>query len=245
MSHDQAHISFGRYLRAAREKRGMRIRDVSAMTKISVHFLQDLESEALHRLPEQVYVKGFIRSYAEAVGADEAEAVRLYLEKSRQHHVPSDSKADGETPRSRFWPKLIFFMAGLTGIILASIWALSEFRGHGDPPGKGVLETRESREEEGKARAETVTAHLSKTLPASSTGYLLELKAVSDTRIRVTIDEHGPREYGLKTGDQLALKAASRFDLHIPDPTGIVMKINGNPFTIKGKRGRSVRVTFP
>ncbi len=41
--------------------------------------LNYIENEELYNLPEEVFVKGFLRAYAKVVGADGDEAVKLYL----------------------------------------------------------------------------------------------------------------------------------------------------------------------
>src|SRR5579872_4729453 len=69
---------FGSWLRGARQTQGTSLDEVSARTKVPRSTLGLLESAALDRLPAEVFVRGFIRSYAKAVGADETEPLQLY-----------------------------------------------------------------------------------------------------------------------------------------------------------------------
>jgi cytoskeleton protein RodZ len=63
---------FGSCLRRAREERALTIGDIAVSTKVPRSALQLLESGTLAGLPAHVFVRGFIRSYAKAVGiADE------------------------------------------------------------------------------------------------------------------------------------------------------------------------------
>src|SRR5437764_8946185 len=64
---------FGNSLRRAREMRRLSLRDVAGATKIPRSTLEQIEAGNLAELPADVFVRGFIRSYARAVGADEAE----------------------------------------------------------------------------------------------------------------------------------------------------------------------------
>lgn len=54
----------GDALRSTRERRGLSIDQVAQDTRISPRFLEALEAEQFDELPAPVYVRGFIRSYA-------------------------------------------------------------------------------------------------------------------------------------------------------------------------------------
>ena len=70
--------NFGSWLRGARAERDLSLGEVSASTKVPQSTLQLLESGDLRRLPAEVFVRGFIRSYAKALGIDESEPLHLY-----------------------------------------------------------------------------------------------------------------------------------------------------------------------
>jgi cytoskeletal protein RodZ len=65
--------SFGSGLRRAREKRQLSLRDIAGATKIPCSTLERIEASNLDELPADVFVRGFIRSFARAVGTDENE----------------------------------------------------------------------------------------------------------------------------------------------------------------------------
>ena len=69
---------FGSCLRRAREERALTIGDVSASTKVPRSAIEMLESGALAGLPAHVFVRGFIRSYAKAVGITDAKPLGLF-----------------------------------------------------------------------------------------------------------------------------------------------------------------------
>src|SRR3954451_2644704 len=70
--------NFGNVLRVAREKRSISLADVAQKTKLSQSALQQLEAGQLDDLPAEVFVRGFIRSYARSVGLREAEPLGLF-----------------------------------------------------------------------------------------------------------------------------------------------------------------------
>jgi hypothetical protein len=81
-----ARMVLAAWLRAGRDRRNLTIEDVAKITKIQVRILEKLESGSFDGLPAEVFVKGFVRSFAKCVGLDESEALNKY------------SAAQGQTP---------------------------------------------------------------------------------------------------------------------------------------------------
>ena len=69
----------GEYLKHAREKKRLSLEQIASQTRIQEHHLQALESEDFANLPAKVFAKGFVRSYAKALGLDEEEALQCFL----------------------------------------------------------------------------------------------------------------------------------------------------------------------
>src|SRR5215468_5326327 len=67
-------FSIGRYLASQRELRGISLDDLSARTKIPRRNLERLESGALDA-QQDGFVRGFVRTVADALGLDSNEAV--------------------------------------------------------------------------------------------------------------------------------------------------------------------------
>lgn len=78
----------GVYLRKEREARKIQLEDVQEITKIRLRYLQAIEEGDLDVIPGEVYRKGFIASYANAIGLDGQEVVEKYnnlkLEQEKQ-----------------------------------------------------------------------------------------------------------------------------------------------------------------
>lgn len=64
------YTTLGFYLRAHRESRGLTLRDVSNLTKVSIPLLEGLERDDISRWPGGIFRRAFVRGYAEAVGLD-------------------------------------------------------------------------------------------------------------------------------------------------------------------------------
>jgi len=63
-------FGIGERLRNAREAKGLSLRAVADLTRIRSIYLQALEEEQFGELPGAVYARGFLRTYADALGLD-------------------------------------------------------------------------------------------------------------------------------------------------------------------------------
>jgi transcriptional regulator with XRE-family HTH domain len=88
---DQERESLGARLREQREARGLSIADLARVTKIPERSIALLEAGSFERLPAEVFVRGFLRSYCRAVGLDAEQAVRSYGELMRESRAPEPS----------------------------------------------------------------------------------------------------------------------------------------------------------
>jgi len=70
-------VNFGTFLREERERRQVSLADVSQSTKLSVSALKLMEAGNLDDLPPDVFVRGFIRSYAKTLGISSSEPLGL------------------------------------------------------------------------------------------------------------------------------------------------------------------------
>jgi cytoskeleton protein RodZ len=70
---------FGSILKVAREKRGVTLRYISSVTKISVAALEALERNDISRLPGGIFSRSFVRSYALEVGLDPDETIERFI----------------------------------------------------------------------------------------------------------------------------------------------------------------------
>lgn len=71
-------MTLGERLKKLRSDKRMSLGEVSRATKIRADYLEDIEESNYEKLPVDVYVKGFLRSYAEFLGVDEEILLRLY-----------------------------------------------------------------------------------------------------------------------------------------------------------------------
>lgn len=71
-------VRFGATLTQARERKGMSIHDVAALTRISARWIAALEQERFEQLPAAVFVVGYVRNLARALGVDSDDLLSRY-----------------------------------------------------------------------------------------------------------------------------------------------------------------------
>jgi cytoskeletal protein RodZ len=113
-------LTLGEKLRNLRSERRISLNDVSRNTKIQLKYLEYLEEGNYKKLPVDVYVKGFLRSYGEFLGVDEKILIRLY-EKEKGIKINLE-KANGDNSEKKeainmapflITPKIITIVIGL------------------------------------------------------------------------------------------------------------------------------------
>jgi transcriptional regulator with XRE-family HTH domain len=112
----------GGTLRQEREARGKTLDEVARITRIGRPTLAALERGDRAALPDKVYVKGFIRSYAECLGLDPAPLIERYLRESAVEAGTPSSDADVVRELSRVLK--VRGHAPASGIPVAAIAAL-------------------------------------------------------------------------------------------------------------------------
>ena len=107
---------FGRYLQACRISKGIPLEAVSRMTRITMAILKQIESEDLAQLPSPVFVKGFLRSYAEEVGADKDEVLARFEASLQAARKLKPVQTSREKPQS-YLPR-VFIALILVGVVI-------------------------------------------------------------------------------------------------------------------------------
>src|SRR5512143_3986166 len=87
--------TLGEELKAAREKSGLTLEQIAETTRISHTFLKALEEDDYAVIPGEVFVTGFLRSYARELGLDEKHVLARYRDAhplQREEEQPEPAK---------------------------------------------------------------------------------------------------------------------------------------------------------
>jgi cytoskeleton protein RodZ len=116
--------SFGPWLRAQREARGVSLPEIAEVSKISLRYLEALEQDRFDVLPAPVFVRGFLREYARVVGLDPDEVVNLFLvsmpRSAVERRIEPASAAKGRSAVSRRGP-LVFAIVSISLLVAAAL----------------------------------------------------------------------------------------------------------------------------
>ena len=224
---------------------------VSKETRIRKDILVLIEEENHTQLPDPVFVKGFIRAYAKAIGADGDEAVHRYNSRLQVITKIQKSESDLRKSSTKFWPRLILSIGTLMCLIFLSVFGVSIFL---KSPSTGE-------EEQTQASKQEINAEISEALPSPPPSpeiieepkneieirkkFLLKIVANEKTWMKVIIDDKERKEYSLEAGDNLSLEADSGYNLLIGNAGGVELLLNDSPISLQGKSGQVVNVQLP
>ena len=78
--------SIGEFFRQVRETKGLTIDEVASKTRIRTDFVKALEDGNFAKLPDQVFARGFVRSYARSLGLDEDDAIHRFTQSAGAYY---------------------------------------------------------------------------------------------------------------------------------------------------------------
>lgn len=245
----------GEVLRTARERQGRTIEEAYRATHITTRYLTALENGAFEVIPGEVYLKGFLRRYAQFLGIDGEELVQRYRDRREpKPDVPESRPAleekGGRPPLGR--RSLAFGALALVvaGVVLGAVLAWSAWSGR--QPRREVLQGTAWGEPKAKTTTTPVpgdTATLSVAEPgtaadAGSKASATAAQPATDApaapvRVGVTVSERcwfrvvadGRLVYEgtLADGQEMSWTAQERLSVRFGNPGGVKVVWNGQP----------------
>ena len=220
----------GEELRRRREELGLTLAQISETTRIGTRFLKAIESDDFAVLPEGIYTRSFIRSYAKQVRMDEELALQLYQEQTGTAEALSAPAAAVEEkpfvyqePSNSFWPALAVALA--LALVLAT-GSLAFYRyvqnsqGSGEvavgPPAPPPVDAPPANTSEPPVQNVADAGQLKVTLLASDKCW-----------IGYTADGGKRTQLQLESGQSEQINATQSIDLSIGNTRAISMQING------------------
>jgi len=230
-------FSFGHYLQTFRIEKRIGLEELSRETKIGIDCLSLIENEQIDKLPPEVFVKGFLRSYAKAVKADGDEAVRRYLASTGVINKTIKPEKVLNKTGLRYWHKIFLLFWGFLCVVIISVASFYELS---DRTGPAEINKH-------KKRTADIKQKVIEGKSSEKTGDKLSLKilAVKDTWLKVIIDGQNPKEYILNSGDFLELSALSGYNLLVGDAGAIKLSINEKSIDIARESGRAANIQIP
>jgi transcriptional regulator with XRE-family HTH domain len=228
--------SFGAYLRDFRVQKGIDLASVSKITRISEGTLMMLEEEQQDRFPPDVFVFGFLRAYAKAIGADDNEAVALFRRSRGMREpvrlwVPEEDTGGGAN-------RLKIVLAVLILLALIAGTAIVVMPGDRDPAVPPVAMRVPAMETPDYSKDKRVVPNTGKTM-------LLKMVAIENVRIKGGVDAQEMAEYKLLPGDSLEFEGRSRFHFLVDPASGVRVEYNGAPMVLSAKGSQPGVIMLP
>lgn len=108
-----ANRTLGNKLKAAREEKGISIKDLAGVTRIRAHYIKDLESNLLVNLPPKTFVLGFLKSISQILELDESDLTSLYLQEISEMEETIQQPHLKRKVNYVFWAGMGFLLVGL------------------------------------------------------------------------------------------------------------------------------------
>ncbi|HWR71867.1 MAG TPA: RodZ domain-containing protein [Nitrospirota bacterium] len=230
--------TLGSYLSSAREAKGIDLHDAAQQTRISINYLRAMEQEDFNKLPGEVFLKGFLKSYARFLGLEEAEVMKRYQEmrpaKKVQAAVPDQQQETTENAAEQGDRKKLPLEPLLWGAVIFIALAVLLFaalpdRGRRETPAAAPGTTEKKQPDAGPAQ------------PQQPEKLYLEIIALEDTWLLVRMDISPQKKAVLKKGESVIWSADERFLLSYGSAGAVKLLLNGNELTVKAPKNAVVR----
>ena len=233
-------LSFGCYLKSAREEKGLSLTAVSGLTKIAPAVLLNIENEELDKLPSEVFIKGFLKTYSEVLKVDSDLITQLYLSSLHTWREEVRFREMGKRSTRQFWILAAISVSVLLVFILLTLILLPKEIGPSRKSSDG-----ESQEMTEGSMHELRYLDIFNNKDEIKESYLLEVIASANVTLKIIIDGQKPAEYKLTQGKRVAFDAERRFNLLISDAGAVRLLLNGKIVPVEGKQGQYVNVVLP
>jgi cytoskeleton protein RodZ len=237
------------------------VRDISVRTRIALRSLEALEQNEIAKLPGGIFSRAFVRAYAQEVGLDPDETVRLFVQQFPIDHVTAGTTdaVDGEIGRGQEAQRrrqrlgLVLTAAigiPLVGLVAYLIWSARR-------PANAADRTTPTSETTPAAASTPATpaaapASIAVPPPAPIKGSGAATPLATPEALRIAITANGPcwikvkgdgavRYQGLlAAGDQQTGDAKDSLEVLVGDAGHFRFTINGRPGRIVGKPGEVI-----
>jgi cytoskeletal protein RodZ len=243
----------GARLRQIREERFLSIEQVSAKTLIQPRLLKAIEAGDLNRLPEPIYIQGFIRRYAEALGLNGNEFAREF---SADLDIRAIQPSWKDSPAAQLRP--IHLYAFYVFLIVAAVSGLSYLlslsplinrpqpQAESSPPTEANGDTPTT--SGGEPIASTPSSETSPSPAASPTEpeipLRIDIELTDQSWLRVVVD--GKKEYEgvLPEGTERTWTAENQLTIRAGNAGGVLLAHNRGEAQSMGAPGAVREITF-
>lgn len=226
--------SFGETLRRERELRGVDLREVADATKISVRFLQALESDRIEVLPGGIFPRAFVRQYATYLGLDPDRMVAEFVYAHGDH--PGGAAGPAAAPRRDGRPVRVSLIVAI--LIVAALglaaWAALRWEGRGaaaEPSPVAAIPSTTFPPDPVYPPPTTAA------VPTEAQRLVLALSSHQSCWVAVQADGVKVMDRIMNQGETQTLTARNEMVLSVGNAGGLTFTLNGRPGVPLGREG--------
>jgi len=221
----------GDILRKKREELGQDLLEISRTLKISYTYLRAIEDETFEKLPEEVYVKGYIRKYAEILNIDPEIVIQAYNQQVSPPQAENKEALEKDAlKRKRSKLKLL-----LTPLLLLLFVITVTF----------ILFPSSPRKKEISISPPPAEIEKENILKKEDTPHILKVFAIDTTWLLIAVDNVTTKDLILKPGESIELQAKTGFSLKIGNAGGVKLIFDGKEMGKPGGKGQVVNLNLP
>jgi cytoskeletal protein RodZ len=265
-TNDSTATSPGTILKRCREYHEISLEEAAEATKIAENYLVALEEGQLKSFASLAYLKGFLRIYANYLGLNPDDMIRVYEKQYGERprtDRPQDASGISSPPRRKFpLQKLampLFFLI-LILITAAIVNRSSPPRPPPVAPSASITPSpapaiQRARTSAGNTRVTkttveavsdtqrtetpgSVTGDTGKKTTEASRGFVVRMKVTQSGTLTVTIDGAASQAHELVVGDSIEWKAERSITLELSNAGGVEAELNGRQLKPFGQAGK-------
>ena len=265
---------FGGSLRAARERRGLSLRQIANATKIAVSVLEALERNDIARLPGGIFGRAFVRSYAIEVGLDPETTIQEFIAQfpndsvtvghPTSHQVEDHQAVESDRRMAGTFLWLVLISVPVAGVVLYFATAgrrdapaeppsvevttpAPESRPAVDPPPPSSASAPEPAPVAAPAVTPTVPARPVTPAPVPATAgdsLTVSITAKGPCWVSATVDGQRMIERLMQPGERSTLEVKREMVLTAGDGSALAVTLNGAAAKPLGKSGEVVTARY-
>ncbi len=232
-SFDQEQIQklteIGSHLRGLRAKKGLSLEEIATKTMVQQRFLDAIEKGEIEQLPEPLYIRGFIRRFAEALGVEGTPLSESFPLGSTYVSSSNAKFSSGNGTPLRPWHLYALYLAAVLGAV-SLLYVLFK---PVESPSRSLSSDRPSPAASPKTFSNSIANK--PTVKAAPVQAQLNLKA--DSYLTIKVDGQPNYEGILKAGEAKIVKAKQSIEISAGNAGGVMLGINGQATKLMGKLG--------
>lgn len=243
--------TIGNTLKEARAKKDLTLEDVQAKLKIHPRVLQLLEEDRFEKLPSPLFVRSFLRSYADFLEVNSDELLQAYEREGRREPEqviflrPAEERLRAERSREFPWAAVAGVAAAVafTGLVFGGAALLKRIEWPKAPPKparverKAVPKAAPAPAPASAAKREWLRSVEQGNFPkiAKRTPLELTVKAVDNVWLRVTADGQVVFQQTMRRGASNVWSAKTGLEIWTGNSSNMALSLNGYPLGSPGK----------